>query len=341
MGFRALETSSLEWRAINLEGDAPSATVTSSKTAAGMRALPLPRAAVEILRQLKQDMKKGAKFVFPAEEGSKRAAHLHPESLSRAFTRACGRLGIPDASTHDLRRTCLSGLIELGHELVAERIAGHAPRRVMGRHYDHSRRLKAMREALEDWSTAVDTAADRFRRNGEGSRRAGPPSGEAHEDRRVQGSREAMTAASRSYVDLREAVRVIVRRMAGGGDTPAGEMTHDWIKGYGRYAWSNAFDALENERLVRSYYAAVKLLDEILPKALVRGTGVRATLLGVLPEVRREITEEEWSSRTVNVRRGTLDTPAGENFTHRPRNHGRARLTKGLDPRGRRAALVP
>jgi hypothetical protein len=162
MGFRALEASALEWRAIELEGEAPSATVTRSKTTAGMRALPLPRAAVEILRELKDEAKKGAKFVFPAEQGSKRAAHLHPESLSRAFARACKRLGISEASTHDLRRTCLSGLNELGHESVAERIAGHVPRHVMGRHYDQSRRLKAIGEALEDWSAAIDEARDRF-----------------------------------------------------------------------------------------------------------------------------------------------------------------------------------
>jgi integrase len=167
MGFRALEASALEWRAIELEGEAPSATVTRSKTAAGMRALPLPRAAVQILHELKDDAKKGAKFVFPAEQGSKRAAHLHPESLSRAFSRACERLGIPNASTHDLRRTCLSGLNELGHESVAERIAGHVPRDVMGRHYDQSRRRRAMRKALDDWSAAIDAAAVRFRESGE------------------------------------------------------------------------------------------------------------------------------------------------------------------------------
>jgi integrase len=103
-------------------------------------------------------------FLFPAEAGSKRAKHLHPESLSRAFARACDRLGIADASTHDLRRTCLSGLIELGHESVAERIAGHVPRHVLGRHYDRSKRLDAMRDGLEAWSAAVDAAAARYAR---------------------------------------------------------------------------------------------------------------------------------------------------------------------------------
>jgi integrase len=162
MGFRALETCSLEWRAVDLDSAAPSITVTTSKTSAGLRALPLPRAAVETLRELRASPGKVQAFLFPAEAGSKRAKHLHPESLSRAFARACDRLGIADASTHDLRRTCLSGLIELGHESVAERIAGHVPRHVLGRHYDRSSRMEAMRAGLEAWSAAIDAAAARY-----------------------------------------------------------------------------------------------------------------------------------------------------------------------------------
>jgi integrase len=167
MGFRALETCALEtcaieWRAVSLDGDAPSLSVTTSKTSAGLRTLPLPRAAVDLLREMKAAAKKDAVYVFPAETGSKRAKHMHPESLSRAFARACGRLKITGASTHDLRRTCLSGLIELGHEAVAERIAGHVPRHVLGRHYDRSSRHEAMRAALEAWSTAIDAARERL-----------------------------------------------------------------------------------------------------------------------------------------------------------------------------------
>ena len=105
LGFRALETRSLEWRAVSLDGDQPAVSVTTSKTAAGLRTLPLPPAAVEELRQLKKAAGKNAAYLFPAEPGSKRALHLHPESLSRAFARTCARLGIAGASTHDLRRT--------------------------------------------------------------------------------------------------------------------------------------------------------------------------------------------------------------------------------------------
>jgi integrase len=161
MGFRALETSSLEWRAINLEGDAPTVAVTSSKTSAGLRTLPLSKAAVEILRELRGRAGKTAGFVFPSEQRAKRVKHMHAESLARAFARACARLRISGASTHDLRRTCLSGLMELGHDAVAERIAGHVPRHVLGRHYDRSSRLDAMRAGLEEWANAIEAARER------------------------------------------------------------------------------------------------------------------------------------------------------------------------------------
>ena len=165
MGFQALEVCALEWSAIDLDGAGPTVTVTRSKTAAGLRTLPLAAPAVAALRELQSVARKGERYVFPANGGAKRAAHLHADSLGRAFARICAALGIEAASTHDLRRTCLSGLNELGHEAVAGRIAGHASRSVMGRHYDRSRRVEATRVALEAWAQAVDAAAARAKGN--------------------------------------------------------------------------------------------------------------------------------------------------------------------------------
>ena len=164
LGFRALEVCSLEWSAVDLDGAFPTVTVTRSKTAAGLRTLPLPAAAVTALKELRGAARNGARFVFPADGSARRAAHLHPESLTRASARCCATLKIEAASTHDLRRTCLSGLNELGYESLAERIAGHAARSVMGRHYDRSSRMEAMRTALEAWTTSVEAAADRAKK---------------------------------------------------------------------------------------------------------------------------------------------------------------------------------
>lgn len=167
MGFRALEVCGLEWSALNLESPDPAVTVTRSKTKAGLRTLPLPRLAVELLCDLRKTSALRGTYVFPAERRSRRAVHMHPESLSRAFTRTCGpdHLNIERVTLHDLRRTCLTGLIELGHEEVAGRIAGHSPRHVLGRHYDRSTRLEPMRAALEAWAGALEQAAARSRQS--------------------------------------------------------------------------------------------------------------------------------------------------------------------------------
>jgi hypothetical protein len=36
------------------------------------------------------------------------------------------------------------------------------PRHVLGRHYDRSSRMEAMRTGLEAWSAAIDAAAGRY-----------------------------------------------------------------------------------------------------------------------------------------------------------------------------------
>lgn len=160
LGLRAEECAALEWSATALDRSPPTLAVTRSKTKAGLRTLPLPDEAAALLRRLRgQGKPKG--YIFPAVKGAKRADHLHPESLSRAFARLCDRLGIEGVTLHDLRRTALSGLIELGHGEIAGRIAGHAAVGVMGRHYDRSDRLEAMRSALAAWAAAVEAAARR------------------------------------------------------------------------------------------------------------------------------------------------------------------------------------
>src|SRR5208283_1279699 len=69
LGLRAAEVCCLEWRAIEL-GDTPSLTITHSKTKAGFRALPLPKAAAAALRALKAA--ESGPWVFPARADAKR-----------------------------------------------------------------------------------------------------------------------------------------------------------------------------------------------------------------------------------------------------------------------------
>lgn len=124
LGMRAGEVAALEWSAVRLDDSMPVLVIAAGKTKAAIRTLPLPPQAVAILRALKKSADRKAQYIFPAREGAERAEHLHAESLSRAFSRLCSSLKIKGATLHDLRRTCLSGIVELtGDTAVAERIA--------------------------------------------------------------------------------------------------------------------------------------------------------------------------------------------------------------------------
>lgn len=157
---RAGEVASLTWSAIRLDDPVPTLTIVRAKTEAGVRTLPLPRQAADLLRALKTGAK--SRYVFPARSEGGRADHLHAESLSRAFSRVCQRLDIKEAVLHDLRRTALSAFIELtGDEPLAERIAGHKGKSTMSRVYDRSARYAPMLDALNRWAAAIDAARAR------------------------------------------------------------------------------------------------------------------------------------------------------------------------------------
>jgi hypothetical protein len=61
-----------------------------------------------------------------------------------------GRTDLPDAGTHDLRRTLATGLGNLGiPDEIIERVLIHAPRTITGKHYNHAKYFEPMRRALE------------------------------------------------------------------------------------------------------------------------------------------------------------------------------------------------
>jgi integrase len=162
LGMRAGEVAALEWSAVRLDDPTPVLVIVTGKTKAATRTLPLPPQAVAILRTLRAAADSKARHVFPARSGAGRAEHLHAESLSRAFSRLCASLKIEGAVLHDLRRTCLSGIVEItGDETLAERIAGHKGKSTLARHYDRSKRLEPMLGALSAWAEALDAAAAR------------------------------------------------------------------------------------------------------------------------------------------------------------------------------------
>ena len=163
LGMRAGEVAALEWSAVRLDEPTPVIVIVSGKTKAATRTLPLPPQAVAILRSLKAIADRKAQYVFPARSAAaRRAEHLHAESLSRGFARLCTSLEIEGVVLHDLRRTCLSALVEItDDETLAERVAGHKGKTTLSLHYDKSKRLEPMLAALTAWAGALDDAAAR------------------------------------------------------------------------------------------------------------------------------------------------------------------------------------
>ena len=157
LGMRASEVAAIARTSVDLRSNPQTLTIIASKTRSGERTLPLPTQAATAIAELLAKADGRRKFLFPSRSDAKRAEHLHPESLSRAFSRACTVLKIEGATLHDLRRTCLTGISELtGDDAIVERIAGHKGRSTLSRHYDRSARLKPMLSALQAWSDAIE-----------------------------------------------------------------------------------------------------------------------------------------------------------------------------------------
>jgi hypothetical protein len=146
------------------------------------------------------------------------------------------------------------------------------------------------------------------------------------------------------YVDLPEAVRVVVRLMPG-GEALAEKMTDRWITGPSRY-WDAGLTANEsagspaNEpkpdyrdddalmrslygqdwrpmrpRVIDAYRKAVDVLEQVLPSGRVAGFGFLAS---AHEKGQRPIEPHEWASRELDIRHKRLVAPAGKSPETRP-----------------------
>jgi integrase len=145
-GARASEITSLRRRAVDLDGG--SLTIEAGKTAASKRVLTLPATARALLASTIESMDTDAPdallFLMP------RARHEIPSlDISKAARVLVGRLGHARWTPHDLRRTLITGLHELGVDGdVARRVAGHVGPDIHASVYDQSRQLDKVRDAL-------------------------------------------------------------------------------------------------------------------------------------------------------------------------------------------------
>ena len=148
-GQRLGETSRMAWADVDLE--AGKWIIPGSETKNGREhTVPLATPVTDLLTRRQTAATSDA--VFPSRAGSessilvwtKRAAASIATATKISFT------------AHDLRRTVATGLGELGISGdVIGLVLNHAKTGVTGRHYDHSQREMAKREALTRWAAHV------------------------------------------------------------------------------------------------------------------------------------------------------------------------------------------
>ena len=133
-------------------------TIPAERTKANREhALPLSPWAAEIFKAAIERAGKSV-WVFPSEYDD---GPIRSKSASRAMLRLRKRLKIDDLGTHDLRRTCATGLGNIGtSDEIISRILNHAPTTVTGRVYNHAKYEAPMRRALNRWSRKLKRAVD-------------------------------------------------------------------------------------------------------------------------------------------------------------------------------------
>ena len=164
VGTRLGETSEAEWSEFDLDGKAPQSKVVPEgqpmwyipaehrKGQKGRKVahwVPLPPLAVEVLRELQPVTGAKPKVFYKAGYAGRTymLAKLLEEMRRRGFSETF--------SFHDLRRTCSTGLGELGcPDELNDLILGHVKRGVLA-HYDHSKRIAERADWLRRWADHV------------------------------------------------------------------------------------------------------------------------------------------------------------------------------------------
>jgi len=155
-GCRCAEITGLQQRTIDLQ--AGTITIENGKTNASSRTLALPPLARSILEEqvASLDAELPEELVFPLPRGGR----IPSNEVSRVARTIVKALKHPPWTPHDLRRTAVSVMAELGIDGdIRRRITGHQAHDVHGRVYDQANRQEAVRAALLQVEQHVSAAA--------------------------------------------------------------------------------------------------------------------------------------------------------------------------------------
>ncbi len=147
LGQRKTEVSDMAWPELDLDRSlwlVPAERMKHGKT----HMVPLPELALGIIRERPQT----SEYVFPSPVNLDRPFR----SLGRAAKEVKTLSGIVDFRSHDLRRTCGSGITELGFSrFIMDRVLGHLEAGI-GARYDRYGYLKEKAAALTAWAQRLE-----------------------------------------------------------------------------------------------------------------------------------------------------------------------------------------
>jgi len=119
--------------------------------------VPLSPLALEVIHQAKL-YSGGSKYIF--RSSVKKDRPITVPAISRAVVRHLGEMRIEKFTPHDLRRTCRTGLANLGvSDIVAEKILSHRLQGVLGV-YNRASYEPERRSALGAWETHLLNIVD-------------------------------------------------------------------------------------------------------------------------------------------------------------------------------------
>ena len=114
--------------------------------------VPLSSLACGLLGQV-QELGQGSLWLFPSPRTD---GLMAPDAVSHAMRRNLGRIGIDNATPHDLRRTAASHMTEMGiPRLVVSKVLGHSDGSVTAV-YDRFEYWPQKKQALDAWSARLE-----------------------------------------------------------------------------------------------------------------------------------------------------------------------------------------
>lgn len=149
-GQRPGEVAGMTWQEI----DGNTWSIPAERRKGGIaQSVPLCSLALETIEQARL-ISGDTPYVFTSSV--KTGAAITRHSLSKGVSRHLVEIGIEEAfSPHDLRRTCRTGLAEIGvDDVVAERVLGHKMAGILGTYNVHAYD-REKRAALEKWERHI------------------------------------------------------------------------------------------------------------------------------------------------------------------------------------------